>query len=1115
MQCERFSAPVESTDLPSKLAPYSLGFSSTQAHSDFESGAELSISGKEVEVDRKISQREYLSSIPERWDYPASKKSLTKQASSRATQMTSPPSFSRLMAPAPTSTFYSKPLPKLRSAEAPLEESSPKRPDGAQERQQDEAQHKRKSQSSKDPTSSKGSSSRASPAVQPRPHGLFNPKEPAEPRYDPTAPGAIVMSRPDKEHQKLYNRRNDPVVDVVVNPLLSQHLRPHQADGVRFLYERILGMVDTQTNSRGAILADEMGLGKTLQTITLIETLLRQSPYYSSSKPRVIDKALVVCPLSLVRNWHREFKKWLGTNGSLNIGVVAVDGNKGKEVAQRFVTSKRDSILIIGYEKLRSCMDILSTAQPPIGLIVCDEGHRLKSKDAKTTKMFGAMSTDRRIILTGTPIQNDLSELFAMIDFVSPGLLGPKSTFKSVFEDPILKSRMQYASPEAKALGQERSNILSTVTKLVVLRRTASILDGYLRPKSEYVIFCSPSKIQLELYRHILRSSQVRALTSGRKGSGAALPLITILRQVCDSPELLLKGVDASSAASKDSLAREVLEDALHLFPVKKIAGDEKLSGKLTALSRMLDDVYRNTSDKVVIVSTFTSTLDVLESFCQRKRFAFLRLDGKTKQDERVDLVNHFNRSPQSSSFVFLLSTRAGGVGLNLIGANRLFLMEPEWNPALDQQAMARIHRDGQKKHCHIYRMMVAGTMDEKIFQRQIQKMGLSDQLMGADDSDHSAEDGEAGAGSKRKRTGASASAGPSRKSSGDSFTPEELRDIFTLHEDTACLCHDQLMCKCGGTGEAVEEADDGDQEDSNDQLPMGFIPASQQAVQEEAQSVKEARARLAGLADWRHLETRCTGHGRAEAALNALEQDAVLMNVIKTQLAAAKKVHKQLASAEEREDGALDGSPASYDAELPATQAQRTQGPSLLAMTDLSAVEEAVSKERQAARAKAKAISSGEAADVGSWHISMEAPGNIMYVLTRQSGGEAAKKKRSLSPHRLEAVEESSGTGEIVDAPKIAGSGHNQDGHATVKIKQEKGAQESRSANNRRSKKARMAVIESDSDEGENGDDDDGDDDDDDDDDIASASDKDDQEDEDEDEAYSINEDEDGDDHE
>lgn len=823
-----------------------LANSTSLQNETIESGDEMMIGGKEIAIDRQIPFREYLSGIPDKITYPPSKKHKPNSAASSSPRNTAPSSSTGVLAPAPALSFYSKPLPKPKAR--PLTQRvSPE----VQRALQDEKEESHLTGSSA--SSSNLISKVQENKLQARYGGLTKPpraSDAVEPRYDPNEKGAIVMTRPGQEHERMYNRKKFPVVDVVVSPHLALLLRPHQVQGVKFLYDRVTGIVDVNNNN-GAILADEMGLGKTLQTITLIDLLLRQSPYVNpaASKSTYIEKALIVCPLSLVKNWKREFRKWLGPS---QLGVVAVDGNKGKEMAQRFVTSRRDQVLIIGYEKLRSCIEILSTAQPPVGLIVCDEGHRLKSKDAKTTKIFDRLSTPRRVILTGTPIQNDLSELYAMIDFVCPNLLGPYNSFKAIFEEPILRSRAQHCTKEVRETGMARSTTLSEVTRLVVLRRTADILEGFLLPKTEYVVFCTPTRLQLELYRHVLKSKQVRALTAGNAG-GSALPMITMLRQLCDSPELLLKDI----TSGRESMATSLLDDAVHLFPPKqkRFSGDETLSGKLITLAHMLSKIRRDTDDKVVLVSTFTSTLDVLEAFCKRSKYACVRLDGQTKQDDRMDIVNQFNRAPASASFVFLLSTKAGGVGLNIIGANRLFLMEPEWNPALDQQAMARIHRDGQKKHCYIYRMMLPGTMDEKIFQRQISKLGLSETLMSAN-GDEKSKTGQgnanANAGSSRSRNGGSA---------GDSFSQDELKDIFTLHEDTPCLCHDLLVCSCGGRGASVGGADDhrpSSSGSSDDEFaPPSFIPASMQQASRDAQLAKEAKKRLAGLSEWRHYDTR------------------------------------------------------------------------------------------------------------------------------------------------------------------------------------------------------------------------------------------------------------------
>lgn len=195
-----------------------------------------------------------------------------------------------------------------------------------------------------------------------------------------------------------------------------------------------------------------------------------------------VDKVLIVCPLTLVVNWKREFRKWIGRS---SIGILAVEGD-GRTEVEKFVSGRQYQVLIIGYERLRSCAKQLAQARPPVGLVVCDEGHRLKSKDTKTTKCFDMFHTKRRVLLTGTPIQNDLREFYSMVDFVYPGMFDQYAVFKRVFEDPIMRSRAQHCSPQALELGRARSQALQLVTKGVILRRTADILSKYLPPKRTF-----------------------------------------------------------------------------------------------------------------------------------------------------------------------------------------------------------------------------------------------------------------------------------------------------------------------------------------------------------------------------------------------------------------------------------------------------------------------------------------------------------------------------------------------------------------------------------------------------------------------------------------------------
>ncbi|KAI5307885.1 helicase, partial [Ascosphaera atra] len=238
---------------------------------------------------------------------------------------------------------------------------------------------------------------------------VMEPKNRHEPtpRHDPSAPGAVVMRRPAKVP------KGRQVVDVVVDPLLSRHLRDHQKEGVKFMYECVMGMRPFE--GEGCILADDMGLGKTLQTITLLWTLLKQNPVYEAGP--VVKKALIVCPVTLISNWRKEFKKWLGMD---RVGVFVADGTETR--LTDFTMGKSYSVMIIGYERLRNVQEQL-TKGPGIDIVIADEGHRLKTVQNKSAQAIQSLNTARRVILSGTPIQNDLTEFFAMVDFVNPGLL--------------------------------------------------------------------------------------------------------------------------------------------------------------------------------------------------------------------------------------------------------------------------------------------------------------------------------------------------------------------------------------------------------------------------------------------------------------------------------------------------------------------------------------------------------------------------------------------------------------------------------------------------------------------------------------------------------------------
>ena len=686
-----------------------------------------------------------------------------------------------------------------------------------------------------------------------------NGREPT-PRHDPNASGAIVMRRPKNVP------KGKEIVDVVVDPLLTQHLREHQREGVKFMYECVMGM--REFDGQGAILADEMGLGKTLQTIALLWTLLKQNPIYED--PPIIKKALIVCPVTLINNWRKEFRKWLGTE---RIGVFIADGTKR---LTDFTMGKSYSIMIIGYEKLRTVQEDLKKGAG-IDIVIADEGHRLKTAQNKSAQAIKSLNTARRVILSGTPIQNDLSEFFMMVDFVNPGLLDTFKTFTKEFEVPIVKSRQPGAAQKDIEKGEARSEELASLTAMFILRRTAEILSKYLPPKTEYVLFCRPTSAQAAVYKHVLASP---AFQTALGNPEASLQLLTVLKKVCNSPSLLTTPGDSPQPPNPTTAS------LLQNIPPALLRSNAH-STKLRVLDQLLHTIRTTTSEKVLLVSTSTSTLTLLSHLLTSLSLPFLRLDGSTPAPKRQDLVDAFNRSPASSCFAFLLSARAGGVGLNLVGASRLVLFDADWNPATDLQAMARIHRDGQKRPCWVYRLVVAGGLDEKIWQRQVAKLGLASSVM--------------------DRGGGSCA-----------FSREELRDLFRLDEGAGCRTHELLGCACGGRGGRLagaaaaaavggvgggDEEGDGDDEadghghgtDAFPDLPT-LMRASQvdMAAQErsirEGESAKRAEREatsMRSLMAYAHVDTEALGTGGAhrdedkEARVRDAITDPVLWDVL------------------------------------------------------------------------------------------------------------------------------------------------------------------------------------------------------------------------------------------
>ncbi|KAJ0076633.1 hypothetical protein Patl1_36148 [Pistacia atlantica] len=570
------------------------------------------------------------------------------------------------------------------------------------------------------------------------------------------------------------------------------------------MFECVSGLCSA-ANIYGCILADDMGLGKTLQSITLLYTLLRQG---FDGKP-MVKKAIIVTPTSLVSNWEAEIKKWVGDR----VQFLALCESTRDDVVFGIdsFTSPCSPLQVnrvaISGNFLGMCANLITTTD------INKSGMAYKVKifllffnifffhcwltsiiNISLGQALAALSCKRRILLSGTPMQNDLEEFFAMVNFTNPGILGDAAYFRRYYETPVVCGREPTATEEEKKLGIERSAELSAKVNQFILRRTNALLSNHLPPKIVEVVCCKLTPLQSELYNHFIHSKNVKRAISEETKQSKILAYITALKKLCNHPKLIYDTIKSGNPGTTG------FEDCIRFFPPEMFSGRSgswsggdgswvELSGKMHVLARLLSHLRHRTDDRIVLVSNYTQTLDLFAQLCRERRYPYLRLDGTTSISKRQKLVNQFN-DPSKDQFVFLLSSKAGGCGLNLIGGNRLVLFDPDWNPANDKQAAARVWRDGQKKRVYIYRFLSTGTIEEKVYQRQMSKEGLQKVIQQEQTESHSAQ--------------------------GNFLSMEDLRDLFTFHENVRSEIHENMNCtRCQNYEDVPESIGEGDENEA------------------------------------------------------------------------------------------------------------------------------------------------------------------------------------------------------------------------------------------------------------------------------------------------------------
>ncbi len=446
-------------------------------------------------------------------------------------------------------------------------------------------------------------------------------------------------------------------------------LRPYQEEGVHWL-ERLRLMY------LNGILADDMGLGKTLQAISAIT-----QHHLSVEKA----KSLIICPTSLLYNWKEEIHKF-----NPKLKVVVVDGIPGqrKKMLQRVDDF---DVVITSYTLLQK--DIEMYCQNQFSYIILDEAQHIKNRGTRNAKSVKMIQAAHRLILTGTPIENSLEDLWSLMDFLMPGFL---STFDRFMEKYIRVSGAQQ---------QENMNYLRRKISPFILRRMKSDVLKDLPPIDEIVYHCQLSDSQLDLYRSYAATARDELVKLVEKEGFDKVQIhilatLTRLKQICCHPAIFAKE--------------------------KAEPGD---SAKYDMLLELLQSLVEG-GHKTVIFSQYTKMLHIMREDFEQRGISFAYLDGTTKN--RLEVVKEFNENPQI--LVFLVSLKAGGTGLNLVGADTVIHYDMWWNPAVENQATDRVHRMGQKKSVSSYKLMTMNTIEEKIVEMQRRKKGLVKKVVSCDD---------------------------------------------------------------------------------------------------------------------------------------------------------------------------------------------------------------------------------------------------------------------------------------------------------------------------------------------------------------------------------------------
>ncbi|XP_031463583.1 DNA excision repair protein ERCC-6 isoform X1 [Phasianus colchicus] len=486
---------------------------------------------------------------------------------------------------------------------------------------------------------------------------------------------------------------------------LFKKLFKYQQTGVRWLWE-------LHCQQAGGILGDEMGLGKTIQIIAFLAGLSYSKIRTRGSNYRYqgLGPTVIVCPATVMHQWVKEFHTWWPP---FRVAILHETGSyTNKKVKLIREIASCHGILITSYSYIRLMQDNIHSYD--WHYVILDEGHKIRNPNAAVTLACKQFRTPHRIILSGSPMQNNLKELWSLFDFVFPGKLGTLPVFMEQFSVPITMGGYSNASPVQVKTAYKCACVLrDTINPYLLRRMKADVKMSLSLPdKNEQVLFCRLTDEQRRVYQNFIDSKEVYQILNGDMQVFSGL---VALRKICNHPDLFSGGPKILKC-----LPDADLEEADQF-------GYWKRSGKMIVVESLLK-IWHKQGHRVLFFTQSRQMLQILEVFVRDRNYSYLRMDGTTTIASRQPLITRYNED--KSIFIFLLTTRVGGIGVNLTGADRVIIYDPDWNPSTDTQARERAWRIGQKKQVTVYRLLTAGTIEEKIYHRQIFKQFLTNRVL-------------------------------------------------------------------------------------------------------------------------------------------------------------------------------------------------------------------------------------------------------------------------------------------------------------------------------------------------------------------------------------------------